>query len=63
MRLSIMIEHLRTSRVFMLVVMVLSGLFFGISTVFGGVGESAVITLSFPPGARATGTGGVPSTG
>ncbi|MBN1757482.1 MAG: PorV/PorQ family protein [Chitinispirillaceae bacterium] len=47
----------RYSRTFLIVVTVVSGLFLGTATVSGGVGESAVITLSFPPGARATGTG------
>ncbi len=52
-----MIRRLRFRRTTFAISLLLAGLISGGTAVFAGVGESAVITLSFPPGARATGTG------
>ena len=52
-----MIDRCSFGRTFLFSLLAVSGLFLGTTAVSGSVGESAVITLAFPPGARATGTG------
>jgi ligand-binding sensor domain-containing protein len=50
-------EFMRFGRFPLFLLLMAATLFIGTTRVIAGVGESAVITLSFPPGARATGTG------